>query len=152
MFRAFAILVRCSYLLTVLTVLAVALYCTLELAPKLVSSESYGRAFGADLFTLAVLVTFLLLPLRALTRVFVRDALVPESHLRERPVVATLVTITGLLGCGLFVLIVRILIGALPTERDLNFGGPLILTLLLMAIATLIGEIVLVGRQGAAPD
>src|SRR6185436_20001039 len=51
----------------------VGLYCTLELAPKLVASESYGRAFGADLFTLAVLVTFLLLPLRALTRVFVRD-------------------------------------------------------------------------------
>jgi hypothetical protein len=146
MFRAFAIAVRTSYLLTVLTVLACAVYATVEFAHNLSTQELAEHDLGADLVTAALLVTFLLLPLRALSRTFVLVELVPGAHLRDRPVVATLVMVSGLLGCGLFLLIARILLDLLPSTADLNFAGPLMLALLLMAFSLLAGELVLVGR------
>jgi len=145
-FRVFAIVVRTTYLLTALLVLAWA-------APALVIfvQSLFGPArFGPDawdLYGALVYGVLCLLPLRALERLLHRSTLVPDSHIRERPVVASLVVVTSVLGWALALLAGWVAITNLPHE-DIGgpLGGALMLALVLFAIALLIGELVLVGR------
>ena len=149
MFRAFAILVRTIYLLTALLVLAWA-------APSLVM---FGRSLLRpsqfppdtwDLYGAVIFAVMCLLPLRALERLLHRAEFVPDAHIRERPIVASLVVVSSMFGWALALLAGWVGITSLPAE-DIGgpLGGALMLALMLFAIALLIGELVLVGRLKA---
>lgn len=141
MFRSFTILVRVTYLLAALAVLT----CTL---PWLMSfMRALSRLSLWTLYEAALLVVLFLLPLRALNRVVRRSELIPDSHIRERPVVASLVLVTNLLGGTLFMLAGWVALTSLPAE-DIGgpFAGAAMLALMLFAISLLTGEMVLVGK------
>ena len=139
-FRAFVILVRTTYLMTALLVLVWS-------ATVLVSM---AWADPGDRYRAIALVALCLLPVRALERLLHHATFVPDSHIRERPVVASLVCITSLLGWALMLLAGWTMIRVLP---QVDIGGPLagtlMLALMLFAIALLVGELVLVGRLKA---
>ena len=152
MFRFLAIVARTSYLLTALVVLACA---ALWLAETL---QSLGRQVSIrpdirDLYAAAIFVVMCALPSRALARLFRRAELIPDSHLRERPVVAALVTIASILGILLFLLAGSVWLAVLRGADGDDIGGPLAFVLMLalmsFAIALLTGELVLVGRLRA---
>ena len=140
-FRVFVILVRTTYLLTALVVLA----CT---APLLVSFLPWRPG---NTFMTLVLLVMCLLPLRALVRLVSRSELIPASHIRERPVVASVVVIACLLGGALFLLAGWVGLTSLP-EDDIGgpLGGAIMLAAMLFAVALLTGELVLVGRLSRA--
>jgi hypothetical protein len=145
-FRNFTILVRATYLLTALLVLACA-------APALVS-QVHGlfrsARFNVDawgLFGIAISGLLCALPLRALGRLLHRHQFVPDAHIRERPVASSLVVILGVMGWTLALLAGWVGIRNLPHD---DIGGPLagalMLALMLFTAALLVGELVLVGR------
>jgi len=146
MFRAFAILVRATYLLTSLLVLAWAASTAVSFVQSLSRPSSFGRDIW-DLYEAALLLVMCVLPLRALERLLDRGQFVPDSHIRERPVVALLVVISSILGWALALLAGWVMARRLP-DADIGgpLGGALMLALALFAIALLTGEMVLVGR------
>jgi hypothetical protein len=153
MFRSFAVFVRTSYLLTVLAVLAgVVLYGVLWV-PALLNQQLFGRNFAYDLWSATILAVMFLLPARALLRLLRRAELIPDTHLRERPVVASLVALCCLFGCALVFLVVSVWITTPPDRMNSDIGGPLaffgMCALFWFAIALLTGELVLVGRLPA---
>jgi pilus assembly protein TadC len=87
--------------------------------------------------------------LRAVTRLIRRGELVPDAHLRERPVIAMIVALPAVLGLLLVCAVIRVWIDSQPWGTDA--GGPLAgaaaLSLLFTAFAVLTGELVLVGRS-----
>jgi hypothetical protein len=143
-FRVFAMVVRTTYLLTALLVLAWAAPALVAFAQSLFHPERFDAwdLYGAVIFGLLCF-----LPLRALERLLHRSTLVPDSRIRERPVVASLVVVTSMLGWTLALLAGWVGITSLPRD-DIGgpLGGALMLALMLFAIALLVGEIVLVGR------
>jgi hypothetical protein len=145
-FRVFAIVVRTTYLLTALLVLAWAVPALVAFAQSLFRPEGFGPD-ASDLYGAVVFGVLCLLSLRALERLFHRSTFVPDAHIRERPVVASLVVVSSILGWALALLAGWVAITSLPHE-DIGgpLGGALMLALVLFAIALLIGELVLVGR------
>jgi len=150
MFRTFAFFVRVSYLLAALTVLAGVVAYGVEFLQALMRPGFYGMESGFFLWSVAILAVMFLLPARALLRLFTRAELVPDSHLRERPVVASLVALFCLFGCVLIFLVVSVWITTPPDVMNSDIGGPLaflgMIALTCFAIALLTGELVLVGR------
>jgi hypothetical protein len=145
-FRAFAIVVRVSYLLMMLICLAL----MLPLVAQVVALSPSGPWHWREVvFGTLLVITYLALPLRAAGRLLWRRELVPEAHVRERPVVATVVLLASALGFGLSTLIAWALLTRRPGE-DVDIGGATYLTMALFAIAVLVGEIVLIGRQPPA--
>jgi len=145
-FKAFAILVRTTYLLTALLVLAWAASTLVSFTQSLFRPADFGRNLW-DVYEAILLIVLCVLPLRALERLLVRATFVPDSRIRERPVVATIVVITSVLGWALALLAGWVMARKLP---DADIGGPLggamTLALMLFAVALLTGELVLVGR------
>jgi hypothetical protein len=148
-FRVFAILVRTSYLLTALLVLAGAVLWLTEMLQSLVRQISI-RLDIWDLYAAAIFAVMCALPLRAITRLLRRAELIPDSHLRERPVVATFVAVTCIFGLLLCLLAASVWLDVLRGADSDDIGGPLGLALMLalmsFSIALLTGELVLVGR------
>jgi len=145
MFRAFALLVRASYLLALLVSLA----CMLPALVQLLAGLPGGRWLWREgLFGALFVIVFVALPMRAAWRLIRRRDLIPETHLRERPVVASLVLLASACALLLSGIIALALFTRLP-EADVNIAGPAVLAVMLFAIAILTGEIVLIGR--AAP-
>ena len=140
MFRAYAVVVRLAYLSAV----AVGLYFggwALANPAGWIWNYSLGELIFAGLFIASVACA-----VRAATRPFRRLAFIPEAHLRERPVVGTLVTLAAVFASFLGFNIVLAFLQTWPETGDVNFGGPALLALTLYTIALLIGELVLVGR------
>jgi hypothetical protein len=148
-FRSFAILVRTSYLLGALIVLAGATLWLVSILQSLIRQVSL-RPDIWDLYAAGIFVVMCALPLRALTRLIRRAELIPDSHLRDRSVVAALVTIACIFGLLLCLLAGSVWLEVLRGADGSDVGGPLGLALMLalmsFAIALLTGELVLVGR------
>jgi hypothetical protein len=148
-FHPFAILVRTSYLLSALIVLAGATLWLVSILQSLVRQVSL-RPDIWDPYAAGIFIVMCALPLRALTRLIRRAALIPDSHLRDRPVVTTLVTIACIFGLLLCLLAGSVWLAVLRGADGSDVGGPLGLALMLalmsFAIALLTGELVLVGR------
>jgi len=148
MFRAFALLVRASYLLALLVSLACMLPALVQLLPGLPGGRWHWRE---GLFGVLFVIVFVALPLRAAWRLVRRRDLIPELHLRDRPVVASLVLLASACALLLSAIIALALFTRLP-EADVNIAGPAALAAMLFAIAILTGEIVLVGRPASNRD
>jgi hypothetical protein len=148
-FRVLATLVRTSYLLTALLVLAGAALWLRSLLQSLTRQLSIHVDIW-DLYAAVIFVVMCALPLRALTRLILRAELIPDSHLRERPLVAALVTIASVFGLLLSLLAGSVWLAVMRGADGSDVGGPLALALMLalmsFAIALLTGELVLVGR------
>jgi len=142
-------LIRTSYLLTALLVLAGAVLWLAEMLQSLVRQISI-RLDIWDLYAVAIVAVMCALPLRAITRLLRRAELIPDSHLRERPVVATFVAVTCIFGLLLCLLAASVWLDVMRGADSDDIGGPLGLALMLalmsFAIALLTGELVLVGR------
>ena len=147
MLRAGVIVVRTSYLLAALTSMALS-------TPPLVEFLYGGSwpllsprtSLSALLWFTALILVFLVLPLRAAWRLVRHHQLVPESHILERPYVATLVVFASHCSNFLLLLVAWALLTTLPDSAHVNIAGPAVLALMLLAIALLVGEVVLVGR------
>jgi hypothetical protein len=150
MFGAFAVFVRISYLLAALVVLSGVIPYSVLFVQALFQPVLFGRDYGYELWTATILAVMFLLPGRALLRLLRRAELIPDTQLRERPVVASLAAIFSLLGCALVFLVVSVWITTPPDVMNSDIGGPLaffgMLALMCFAIALLTGELVLVGR------
>jgi hypothetical protein len=151
MLRAGVIVVRTSYLLAALTSLALS---TPPLAELLYGGSwpllSPRTSLSSLLWSAALILVFMVLPLRGAWRLVRHHELVPESHIRERPYVATLVVLASQCSNFLLLLVAWVLLTTLPESGDVNIAGPAVLALMLLAIALLVGEVVLVGRMRAA--
>jgi hypothetical protein len=145
-FRYFTILVRATYLLTALLVLACAAPALVSLVQGLFQPARFNTDVW-DLFGIAISGLLCGLPLRALGRLPHRHQFVPDAHIRERPVVASLVAILSVMGWTLALLAGWVGIRNLPHD---DIGGPLagalMLALMLFTAALLVGELVLIGR------
>jgi len=154
MFGLFAALVRVSYLLAALIVLAGVIPYSVLFVQALLQPALFGRDYRYELWTATILAVMFLLPARALLRLLRRAELIPDTHLRERPLVASLTAIFSLLGCALIFLVVFVWITTPPDVMNSDIGGPLAffgsLALMCFAVALLIGELVLVGRLSPA--
>ena len=147
MFRAFAAALRTSYLLAVMITLALLIPATVQF----IIAQTQPRLFAPDLLTDLLLPALALLvfggpALRALARLLLHRELVPDSHVRERPLIALLVGLACAIGTTLVLLVAGALITTLPESRDVNLAAPCALAAMLYAFALLCGEIVLVGR------
>ena len=147
MFRACAIVVRTSYLLAVLVTLVKVSQATYQFVRALDYPRMFGSGPSTDVFVILVLLGFWVLALRALGRLLLRHELVPDDHLRERPVVASIVALTCILGTWMTLLPDWFLLTTLPESRDVNLAAPWALGLLCYAVALLVGELVLVGGR-----
>jgi hypothetical protein len=148
MFRVYAASVRSIYLLAVICSAAIGSWLLLQFVSPIVHPSSYERANVVDLAITILLLACVLPAARALVRLVLRRELVPDAHLRDRPVIAMLVALSAALGLLLVYLLLRVWIDVLPWGTDA--GGPIagaaMLAATLLAIAMLTGEIVLVGR------
>jgi len=149
MFRAFATVIRSSYLLVVLITLAKVSQATLQFVRTLGEPRLFGGDALADAFVVVVLLGFWVLALRALGRLALRRELVPDEHLRERPVIAGIVGFACIFGTWMTLLPDWILLTTLPDSLDVNLAAPWALGLMCYAFALLTGEVVLVGGKPA---
>jgi MFS-type transporter involved in bile tolerance (Atg22 family) len=145
-FRAYATIVRLAYLSAAAVTLYLAVWSALSIARNPDPGYSLLYLSTFELFVYGLLIACALCAVRALSRPLRRDSFLPESHLRERPVVGTLVALTSAFASFLVFNLVLAFLQLWPDTHDANFGGPSVLALLLYAIALLTGEIVLVGR------
>jgi len=139
-FRIYATAVRSIYLLTVICALAVGVWAFLNFSVALDVQQ---------LIVIGFLLAYAGPAIRAAIRLARSREFVPDAHLRERPLVATLVSIAAAVGIMLLYFVIRVWIDIQPWGRD-DVGGPLAgifaLAVLLHVFALLTGEIVLVGR------
>jgi hypothetical protein len=151
MLTVFAGLVRISYLFAALAALIFNGPPLLQFARSLLQPTILTRNSSYEIIMAACALLGLIAPAsRALLRLLRHAELVPLSHLRERPVVATLVGVTSLCGNALALLVAWGVLSTLPESRGLNFAGPMMLAFMLFAFALLTGEMVLVGRSAPA--
>jgi hypothetical protein len=100
----------------------------------------------------ALIIGFIAPAIRLLFRLIRRAELIPEAHVREAPVISTLVFLACVLGSLLLLLVVWILLTTSPEERHgANLAAPISLGLMFFAFALLTGECVLVGRSAKRP-
>ncbi len=146
-FRAFAISVRSIYLLMVISGLAIGGWGLLEIF------TGRGRLDGESLVIIGFLLAYFWPAARAGIRLVRFRELVPDAHLRERPVIAAVVTIPAVVGILLLNLVLHVWIEIQPWGAE-DVGGPLagavMLAVLLHVFALVTGEIVLVGRTRPA--
>jgi hypothetical protein len=139
-FRLYTASVRSIYLLAAL--------CSATMGSWLLVTNPYSRWEAFDLVMIVLLLACVLPAARALVRLVTRRELLPDAHLRERPVVALVVALSAALALFLVCFLLRVWLDILPWGTDA--GGPIAgaagLALMLMAIAMLTGEMVLVGR------
>jgi hypothetical protein len=151
-FRVYAAVVRSIYLLMVVSALAVGCVALMEFSSEFLRPGGRGPLDIQDLVVIGFLIACVAPATRAAIRLVRFHELVPDAHLRERPVVATLVTIPAALGVLLLYLVARIWLDIQPWGHD-DVGGPVagatILAVLFHLFALLTGEMVLVG--GADP-
>ena len=147
MFRAYAISVRLAYLSAVTVAVFIAAWSLVSIVNAQQPWLMFLRHRSiAELAWDALFIACIACAIRAVFRPLRRAALLPESHLRERPVVGTIVALTAAFASFLVFSIVLAFLQTWPDTGDVNFAGPAALALLLYAIALLTGEIVLVGR------
>ena len=145
--RAFAILVRTSYLFTTLLASVSGIWMLVQFSQPLLDPPPFAPSLDAkDLFAMTIALVLVVPSLRAFIRLLRQGELVPDSHLAERPVIAALVWLASAAGTALYLLVAWILLSTLPESRDVNLAGPLMLATMLYAFALLTGELVLVGR------
>jgi hypothetical protein len=133
MFRFFAILVRTTYLLTVLVTLALLVPWTL-----------------GGLSAVFLLSIFIVPAARALYRLIRFGELIPDSRLRAAPIVATLVFVSSAIASFLLVNFVWAFLTR--AGRDVELAPFIFFGMFWLAIALLTGEIVLVGRRKGGTD
>ena len=152
MFRVYAISVRSIYLLMVISALACGGWALLEFSTAFLRPGGRDQLNAQDLVVIGFLLAFVWPAARAAIRLARFQELIPDAHLRERPVVATMVTIPAALGILLLYLFLRIWLEIQPWGADVGgpLGGVLILAVLLLVFALLTGEMVLVGRVSPA--
>ena len=147
MFRVYAVTVRSIYLLMVVSTLAVGGWAFREYLSAFLRPGNRQLSVE-DLVVIGFLLAYLVPAARAAIRLARVRELVPDAHLRERPVVAALVTIPAAIGVFLLYVVSRVWLDIQPWGGD-DVGGPLggafILALLMHVFAMLTGEIVLVG-------
>jgi hypothetical protein len=148
-FRAYAFSVRTIYLLTVMCALTVGGFAFLEFSAAWLRPGSSGGLDMQELVIIGFLLAYVIPAARATIRLARTRDLVPDAHLRERPVVAAVITIPAVLGILLLYLALHVWIEIQPWGHD-DVGGPLggavILAILFHVFALMTGEIVLVGR------
>ena len=133
MFRFFAILVRTTYLVTVLVTLAL-------LVP-----------WAFDGLSAIFLVAIFIVPAaRALYRLIRFRELIPDAHLREAPIVATLVLVSSAFASFLLLNFVWAILTR--AGRDVELAPFVFFGMYWLAIALLTGEIVLVGRRNSGTN
>jgi hypothetical protein len=113
-------------------------------------------AFGEIILALPWLGLWVVPGARAIRRLVKRGALIPAELIRERPVVAGIVTVAGAFGHLWFVLRMSVAIDlALRPEWPDDVGGPMALifglAMLSYLIALLCGELALVGKGRPDP-
>jgi hypothetical protein len=145
-FRAYAIAVRLAYLSAVVVALTSGGWAAVSAADASRPGFFFGNLSASELAWFGLFIACVACAVRALVRPLRRSAFLPESHLRERPVVGTLVALAAAFASFLVFNVGLAFLQTWPDTHDVNFGGPTLLALLLYAIALLIGEIVLVGR------
>ena len=133
MFRLYAALVRTTYLVTVLVTLAL-------LVPAALDGLSAVFLLGG----------FIALAARAMYRLIRYRELIPDAHLREAPIVATLVLASSAIASYLLLA----LVWAFWTRagRDIELEPFVFFGAIWLAIALLTGELVLVGRWKSRTD
>ncbi len=148
MFRVYAASVRSIYLLAVISSATLGVWLLLQSAWKFLRPDSTGTADRLDIVIIGLLLACVIPAARAIIRIGRRADLLPDAHLRERPVVASLVAFATVVGLLLVYLVLRAWLDIQPWGA--TDGGPIAgaagLALLLVAFAMLTGEIVLVGR------
>ncbi len=151
MFRVFAILVRTNYLVAVLVALAFFVPWLVQGAASLFRPTISGNeTFWRQSILLLVLAGFVAPALRALFRLVRRASLIPDSHLRGAPVVATVVLVASVLASFLFLNFAWAFLTR--AGRDVELAPFVFFGMFWLAIALLTGEIVLVGRQKKGTD
>jgi hypothetical protein len=151
MFRVFAILVRTNYLVAVLVALVFLVPWLVEGVVSLFRPGYSGNETSWRLWMLLlVLACFVALAVRALFRLVRRASLIPDSHLREAPVVAAFVLFASVLASFLFLNLAWAFLTR--AGRDVELAPVVFFGMFWLAIALLTGEIVLVGRQNAGTD
>jgi len=149
MFRLYAACVRSTYLLAATSAIALGGWLLLQYLAGLLRADGLGRSYAQDLVIVTFILACVLPAIRALVRLLRHRDLIPNAHLRERPVVASLVAMTSALAIFLIYVVIRVFLDILPWG-DHDVGGPVagasMLATLLLVLALLIGEIVLVGR------
>jgi hypothetical protein len=151
MFRIFAILVRTNYLVAVLVALVFLTPWLFDGVVSLFRPGFVGNVnFWRTSILLLVLAGFVAPAARALFRLVRRASLIPDSHLREAPVVATLVLFASAFASFLFLNLAWAFLTR--AGRDVELAPFAFFGLFWLAIALLTGEIVLVGRQKKGTD
>ena len=150
MFSLCATIVRSVYLLAVACGFGLGGWFLLQYSVSILRAGGFNRIYAQDLVIVLFLLACVLPAGRAVIRLLRHGELVPNAHLRERPVVASLVTMSSSLAIFLVYVVLRIWLDIQPWGAD-DVGGPLaglaMLATLLLVFALLTGEIVLVGRS-----
>ena len=148
MFRLFTILVRTSYLIAVLVSLVFLVPWVVADVASLYRPAFPGIELNRGLATpLLVLAVFVVPATRALLRLIRRADLIREDHLREAPVVSTLVFLAST--CASFLFLNLAWAFLTHAGRDVELAPFVFFGAIWLALALLIGEIVLVGRRNA---
>ena len=145
-FRAYAIFVRLAYMSAVAAALLLGVWSLASIATAREPGSFLRHISLGELAWYGLFITSVSCGMRAMFRPLRRMPLLPESHLRERPVVGTLVALAAAFAGFLAFNVALGLIQTLPNGSDANFAGPTVLAFFLYTFALLTGEIVLVGR------
>jgi hypothetical protein len=139
-------LVRTSYLITLLVALVFLVPWVFDAVRSLFQPAFSRNEMPWRLsILLLVLAVFIAPATRALLRLVRRADLFPESHMREAPIVSTLVLFASIAASFLFLNLAWAFLTR--AGRDVELAPFVFFGMLWLAIALLTGEIVLVGRQ-----
>ena len=154
MFSLYVACVRSIYLLAVVIALVLGGWLLLQYVAVFLRSDSFGRSHAQDMVIITFLLACVLPATRATIRLLRHRELVPDTHLRDRPLVSSLVAMASALAIALLYLLLHVWLAILPWGAD-DVGGPLagaaMLAVILLVFALLTGEIVLVGHAHRRP-
>jgi hypothetical protein len=145
-FRAYAIAVRLAYLSAVVVALLFGGWAAVSAVDAPGPGFFAGKLSAGELSWFGLFISCVACAVRALLRPLRRSAFLPETHLRERPVVGTLVALAAAFAGLLVFNVVLAFLQTWPDAGDVNLAGPIALALLLYTFTLLTGEFVLVGR------
>jgi hypothetical protein len=145
-FSAYAILVRLAYSSAVAASLCIGTWTLVSISKAQQPWLFLLPLTIAELAWDSLFIACVICAMRAMFRPLRRISFLPEGHLRERPVVGTLVALSAAFASFLVFNVVLAFLQTWPDTGDVNFGGPIILALVLYAVSLLTGEIALVGR------
>lgn len=153
MFKAWSFLVRIAYLIAALVALVLLVPRLVDCVRAMLAPRGFLDNTPELVAISALLVIGFIAPATlAIIRLLRRGKLIPDAHLKEAPMLSTLLFLASVLGSALLLLVAWILFTTSPEERHgANLAAPVVLGLMLLAFALLAGECVLVpGSTGRA--